>query len=590
MISRATTIGLLAAVLGLSALAWWQLAREEVASAEQEFALFEGLELERVTAVRVDNVARDAHFRVEREPSGRWRMTDPVAVPANGALVDFLVRTAVARRAKPVVAAEGDARSLGFEPPRVVLDIEGVTPNGPSRQRLELGALDIDGQHQYVRSNGRILRTTRDLDSTLDRSVEEYKANHALELDVRRVVEVHRRGSLALDGGPPLDLAFDALSEDGGWRATAPRAARLDPLALHVWIQGAARMPIRRYVEDGAAALADYGLDPPEMTITLVAVDAKESKLELGRPGHAADAAWFARIDGQSFWCAVEGAVVQALAAPLDELLDRRVCRLPVESIDGLTLRTHERELVLARAGTTWTVAEHAHDGAPRSEPVPADSARVGDLVGELSKLEFVRFAAGTAFVPLAGGARLSIHAGAETEGGVFGLVPGEDGPAALACFRRDGDDAVAFLDPIVLEWLATPIEKLLTLRVVEILEAGQARLTILGGDRRRSFDHTSKGLWTVPDLGTEARDLPPALLESLLFVRASKHRSLGVTEPLREPITVEFTDRGGNVRSYVVGLGSGGEGEAVEVEFAGRRSVLRDQRVHGQLTQLLGP
>lgn len=583
MISRTTVIGLLVVVVGLSGLAWWQAAREDVQSADQEVALFDGFQAESVTAVRVDSVVRDQHFRIERDASGRWQMTDPVSVPANAALVDFLVRSALARHGAPVAAGEADPRVLGLEPPRVVLDLE----QGARRQRLELGALDLDGEHLYVRSNGRLLRTLRDLDTTLDRSVEDFKATEVVDLDVRRIVEVHRAGSLATrDVAPASDLSFDALSENGGWRMTSPTQVRLDPLAMHLWIQGCARMRIKTYVQDGAAALADYGLDPPEVVITLVDVGGAQTKLQFGRPGHRPGGAWFERVGEQSYWCQVDTAVMAALTGPPEDLFDARLSRLPVESIDGLVLRSKRRELVLARAGTAWTVAARALDGGADASATAADPAQVADLLGKLDKLQFVRFAGGAAFEPLPGGERLTIRAGSETEGGVFGSARDADGPAPLASFRRDGDTAIALVDPIALEWLDTPVEQLWSTRVLEVLEAEQASLSIAGGGVQKSYAHGAKGLWTLPGVGTEARDLSPALLESLLFVRAAKHRPAGLHDALREPITIEFTSKSGNVQSYVVGVG---EGDAIEVEMDGRRAVLKDQRVHARLKELLG-
>jgi hypothetical protein len=53
--------------------------------------------------------------------------------------------------------------------------------------------------------------------------------------------------------------------------------------------------------------------------------------------------------------------------------------------------------------------------------------------------------------------------------------------------------------------------------------------------------------------------------------------------------VTIEFTSTLKKITRYVIGLASDGKGgERTEVEFEGRRSVLKDQAVHKRLLAIL--
>ena len=115
----------LALVVAAAGTAFVYSLRHDVRGLElEEEALFPGFDAARVRTILGESTTRDWHMRLERTERGGWRMVDPTAVPANYWRVENLLAVALAARGRPVPQGEIDARQLGFEPPRLVLEIE----------------------------------------------------------------------------------------------------------------------------------------------------------------------------------------------------------------------------------------------------------------------------------------------------------------------------------------------------------------------------------------------------------------------------------------------------------------------------------
>lgn len=586
--ARSTLVWLALAVALLAALFLWQDRRESARAQDEDVPLFQGLDTASVTAVRIESVERDVHLRAERTASGGWVLVDPVSVPADSELFEYLVQTALARRGASVPRSEGDAQSLNLDPPRIILELESQSNGTAVRQKLEIGALDLDGQRMYVRARGRILRTLRDLDTTLSRQLDDYKSPRIVELDPREIIEVHRAGKLVLArDAEATDLAFDALVEEQTWHATLPIQAALDPVAMSLWVQGATRLEARRYIEDGGAAPADYGLDPPEFSVRLSTAKNAQAELSFGRSGHAANSAWFARLSGKPFLIGVDDHAVKLLAAPLEDLLDRRLMRRRSAPIDGITFHSNDRELLIGRTGKAWNVSEKRGHGS-FTTPYPAEQSRVDDVIGRMEAVEFADFVFDRQFEPSPGGEILSIQSGSDAQGGAIGVrFTSESGAVALE-YQRFGDSVVALVDPSLLELLRTPLEDLMSLHLLDVLEVDQTALRIAGLGAERRYVRGPGGVWAAPDLAVRAQELDQ-VLDSLLFLRAERHLPIGAPGALVDPVTIDFTNRRDGHLVYTVGRTPGESGE-VAVDVDGRRAILakKDQGLHAKLVALL--
>jgi hypothetical protein len=586
---KRTLLFLTLAVLVLGGAAWWVSRAESRTLAESDVPLFDGLEGARVDTIRVENLERDMHMKLVRGENGHWRLVDPIDAPADDAHADHLLKIALERRAAPISEAEADAKKLGLEPPRFIVELQAETPHGPVRSSVDFGALDPDGSRINVRARGRLLRTLRDIDTTITKPLDEFRSHRVMTIDPREVIEVHRRGGLVQEGASTKsDLALDALGEEGTWRATSPVSAALDPLTTSVWIQSIATLELDKFADEGSRLLGDFGLDPPEITVEL-ATDREERKvLRLGRPGHREGAPWTGTVEGQPYVWFVQPRFVYLIGSTLESLLDRRIVRLARESIDGVRLQADGGEVRLEREGAKWRVSRRDLKDTGYTPPEPADKKRVEALLARIEGAELGGFLAGAELPADEIRAVVYVAAEGEEQGGSIGAAYEPAGGGHAVRFRRKGDTIVALADPSLLEIARTPLESLWSLQLAEINEMDQSSLVLSGTGATRVFERGSKGLWTPKGLDLEARELHD-VLDPLFFLRASERLAPDEHPPLKDPVTVEFTNSFEKKTRFVIGAASDGKGgERAEVEFEGRRSVLRDQKLHQRLLAIL--
>lgn len=584
-----TTLVLLALVLALGSIAVWQLGREDRQRVAEELPLFAGVDPSRVTALRVEHIAHDDFLRIERGPERRWRITDPEELPADDAIVEHLLGTALGRRGTPVPASEADPAKLGFEPPRAVLELEEATSAGPRRTRLELGGVDPDQQRVNVRVDGRILRTWRDLETALSRPREEFRSHRVTELAPEEIVEVHRSGTVHRFDGVVLDTRLDALADGGAWRLTSPVEGALDPLGLSLWATAFAQLKCQAFLDvGGKRPLADFGLDPPEATLRVGTAGGREVVLLVGRPGHVPGENWAAAVAGRPQVFALENADLEVLLIPTLDLLDHRLWRVTRESIESVELSTSARVLELGREKKRWTVREKLRGEAEFGPLLTADKARVEDLLAGLDALEFQGFDPEWKLedMDVAGG--IHVRAQGLVQGGVVSVPETDTSGARTVRFRRDGDRVVARANAALHDAVARPIEDLLSLLVEELVEVEQRALVVGDGARVRRYTRGAKGQWVREGTDLEARELAP-LLDALLFLRAERHLRPEERVELVDSISFNFVDVNDTSHVVVVGRAAAGgfEGRSI-LQVDGRLSLARERDLNERLRKLL--
>ncbi|MFN0008943.1 MAG: DUF4340 domain-containing protein [Planctomycetota bacterium] len=586
--SRTTLWVLIGLVSLLGLAAWRQLAVEGRQAQESEVRLFAGVDPARVERIRVEHLVRSLHVVFQRGEGGRWSMIEPHSAPANQGLVEHLFQTALERRGAPI--PEARAEDLGLDPPRVILEMEEAIEGGTRRTRLDLGSIDLDGAHLAVRAGGRILRTWRDLDTTLDHGLEDFMSHEIVDVSPLEVVEVHRRGAIPRAGeAEARDVSFDAQLEEGAWRLTSPYSAALDPQGSALFVQSVTVLRVESYADFGRRLLADFGLDPPELSIKLGTVSAKAFTIRFGRPEHREGATWYASAEGMPYVWVVGGRAVELYAAPIEEFLDHALTRIPVSAVDAVSMELDGRELKLwlerpnELEKPRWMVSERPERGAASTPALEADRNQVEDLLGAIARVEFASFDTAGSLAEAEIRGSMVVQTGDLRQGGIIGgEVEGAEGGAALRV-QRMGDSIVGLVDPAILEVMTTPARSLWRLVVVELVEIEQQELSLKRGEVSKRYVRGSKGLWTLPDLQLEAKELH-AVLDGLMIVRASKHVAAESTVSLTDPIEVEATSTIGTKVKFVVGRV---EGEA-QVEFEGRRAVLKDQDLHARLAAIL--
>lgn len=577
--NRVTLIVLSALVIGLGFLAYRQMGRDALDASENDVPLFVGLDENSVVGVRIDNIERDVQMSFERDPKVGWMMTDPVRVRAENSVLDLLVRSALQRRATPVPDAELDTKKLGLEPPRVVFEL--ITKAG-LRAKVEVGAVDLDLNRVHVRVRGRVVRAVRDFDTMLDLMLDEYKSHAATTLEPRDVVEVHRRGSVVLPGQTTaVDVALDAQFDSGEWRSSAPRVARLDPLAMSIMAQGGAGLRFDRFADTAGAPLSSLGLDPAQLEIVFTTARGESAKLRFGPAGARQQGTWNGTREGDTSVWRVSSDVVMGLATPVEEMLDHRLHRFTRPEIDAIQMSTQKHEVRLERGAAGWAVIQANAGSRVFGPPTIADTKRVEDFLGALDKQEVRTFLADTALDANEASDSLRIESKGVIEKCAFGRKLESGGVR----WQREGDAIVGVVDEAWLELVRTPMAAFWSASIIEISEVSVTNLTLSRGEKQREFERDRVGLWVEHGKTGEARELH-TLLDPLLFLRASAHLESN-HDTLDGPIHVKWRMSRKDVDLVFGKVVLDGQ-PTVVCELDGRRSVLLRQDVYDMLEKLL--
>jgi hypothetical protein len=515
-------------------------------------------------------------MRAERRDDGWW-IVDPIEYPFAPALVSPLFDALFATPAEPW---EGDAQRLGFDPPRAVLTVECEGPAGMQRRRIELGAVDVDGQRVFARVDGRTLRTLRNLETLLDRPIDEWRSRQILPIAPTEVVALVRSGSLALPGSAePLDLDL-SLELAERWRATSPFTAELAPERVGALLTSLCYLQVAGFEDDTPGPLEHYGLEPPDLRVSLTTADGRTFALRLGFvPGR--EAVRLMREDRpQVFTVARE--FLGALLLPAESLVDSELLRAPRERLQAFEVARGGTTVRFERAGFGWTVQS---DGVPRLTKTPADDAAVDALVAGIEKARVAEVLPGREHEFAAGDLHVTFLVdGAPRGWSLGGSIDGARGTRGRA-FRRDGDTLLGLVSDDLSAWLELDPQAYVSRELHRVREIDLVAATAAAewAGLRRRWERNAQGRWSPEGSSAEALDFV-GLVDRLLNQRAARPATDAEAERVVRPIDVALLDAGGQARAAFTLSLLPGEGEPRTPREALYRSLARTAVVEGAL------
>jgi len=549
-----TALLLLLVVGGLAAGIWWQIGREQAATITGERALVPGVEKSRVVRLRVDNLERSVQLAMERDEDGTWQIVDPIAYPADQAIVTQLLDLVSTQSAYPV--ADPDLQALSLSPPRAVLELEQQTADGRTRDRLEFGATDLDGQHGFVRVNGVVVRTLRSLDSTLERDLADWRSRSLFTgISPYAVTEFHRRGRVALEREEPQDLTLDVV-DDGGWRATAPWNARLDPGAIGMLISSAVFLRTTSFADDTPGDLADYGLDPAPLNLWFATADGRTPGMHLAPTTSGND--WYCVVDGDAHIYRISPEAGLLLITPLDALVARDVVRVVRDRVATVRFAAAGREVLLERTAHGWAVSGETAAGAVLHQ-VPADVDRVEDFLGELERERVLALLPDVEF-PEGPRQGVWVEADGPPVGGSVGPAYTTSDGGVGALFRRAGDGLTTLVSEHLAELVQTDPDTLRSMSVADVDELDVARIELSAAAGSRTYVRNGKGRWSRQGTDVEALSFVP-LVDRLLAQRAERYLQPEELPDANAPIEVRVLRRSGAELAYTLDVAADGRG-----------------------------
>lgn len=583
---RRNLVVLTVLVLALCALAWWQVRVEDsVRPAPAARVLLADLAQEGIVGVRVDNLERSLQMRVERRPDAWW-IVDPIEYPFAPALVAPLFDALLATPSEPW---DGSPAGLGFDPPRAVLTLEVEGPGGKRERRVELGAVDVDGQHVFARVDGDLMRTLRNLETLLDRPLTEWRDRALLSVAPTAVVAFERSGRIVLpDLGQTLELGL-AMELAERWRATAPFTAELAPERVGALLTSLCFLQAAGFEDDTPGPLEHYGLEPPDLRVQFSTVQGETFALRFAIvPGR--EALRVKREDRPQIF-SVSREFVAPLLLPAEALVDTELLRAPRERLQAFALRRAGREVRFERAGFGWTISS---DGEPLLQRVRADEAAVDGLVAAIEKARVAEVLPGRehAFGPDDLQLVFSVD-GADRGWSLGAPIDGALGTRGRA-FRRNGDTLLGIVADDLSALVDLDPQRFVSreLHRVREIDLVQARAAAPWAPARRQWERSPEGRWSPEGSSAEAADFLP-LVDRLLNQRALRLAEPAETAAGLRPIEVLLLDAGSEARAaFTLSLRPDETEPSAPAEVwysSSERSAVVEGSLYTELARLLG-
>ncbi len=311
-----------------------------------------------------------------------WQVTAPVAVPADRDQVSSLLEKLKGAKIKEFVS-EAPAGSKGPDPYGLLRPLRLTLWLGEGKDRaaktLRLGKTVPDKKTVYAQREGdpTVFTVDEELVKTVPSSVTALRD---------KTVFVYDRGKLErVELESPKGRVTLAL-EGGAWRVTAPAQLKVDEGAMGDLLWKARDLRARDFVADDAKALARFGLDRPQVRLSVWEKDAKEPKTLLLAPARdKKDLAYAARTDGgpPKTIVLVDAKALADLARSAQDLRDRSVfASFDARDVAKVQIQRGDQTLVLERTGEEeWQLV------APKRGK--ARGTRVSDLVWTFRNLKW---------------------------------------------------------------------------------------------------------------------------------------------------------------------------------------------------------
>jgi len=311
-----------------------------------------------VTALEI--ITRDDTIAVE-QADGRWKLTRPRALPADGDMLrDFLEKLRAARVKEFVAEAPRSLEPFGLDRP-VKVSIHTGRDKDRATKTLLFGRGDPAKKGVYAMRAGESAVVV-----IPDETWAAVPKNVAVLRD-KTVVEVERDKVTRLEIESPKG-AVTLAQENGRWKITAPEALPADQVEAGAVLFKLRELRAQAFLSEDAAGVPRY-LAKPTVRVTIGEQGAPAPRTLLLAPsperrGGAPTA--YAGLAGRGPVVLVDGKVLEELGRSVDDLRDRALLPgLEPKDIKRMRVRAGGQTVVIERSGDVdWKLVEGGRGSA----------------------------------------------------------------------------------------------------------------------------------------------------------------------------------------------------------------------------------
>ncbi len=207
----------------------------------------------------------------EREGASEWRLTEPVKGPADAAKVDGLVKELLELR----TTGRTNAVGKGLDQPQYVVE---VTDKSDKTTKLNVGTRAAVGDILYVRLEGQDqadLVAGKVIDE-LEKPVTDFRRAKVVGATNDDIV-----GVTVAQGDQTLKLV---RGESKDWKVVEPQQMPGDTRQISTLLSAVTDLKVVKFVAEDVKNPAAYGLDEPQMTLTLTTTPPSARVVETPKP------------------------------------------------------------------------------------------------------------------------------------------------------------------------------------------------------------------------------------------------------------------------------------------------------------------
>ncbi len=309
---------------------------------------------------------------------GAWQIVEPMSVDADESEASAITSTLASLEIQRVVDEEpGDLEPFGLAEPRI--DVAFKVDEQTDLRHLQIGDTAPTGNTLYASVEGetRVLLISGFLDRTFNRTTFDLRDKTILKFDRAAVDTVDVAGAQA------VRLA----KGESEWTMTAPWQARGDYGTVEGLIGRLGTAQMRSIEAEEASDLSAFGLDRPEVTITIGAGSA-QAILSIGE--ESAAGTFYARDVSRSLVFTVDSALVTELRKAAVEYRRKELFEFRPFNSTRLDVTRDGQAVAFQKIDATDDEEEKWRQVTPSERDV--DRTKMDDLLAKLSNLRAQSF------------------------------------------------------------------------------------------------------------------------------------------------------------------------------------------------------
>ena len=209
-------------------------------------------------------IYRDQMIGLNRKPSGKWMLTQPLQAPADEPVIHGILTALNISEVKRIIEerpSKKDLAAFGLDNPWVKLLI--TLKKEKTLPAILVGEKTPVGYSAYVKraNEAAVLLTSSSLRATMEKELFDFRDKGILRVDPERVTKIElqtEKVSLVL-----------VRSDGGDWRLAAPQNKEVKQAAVSAYLKTLTRLRATGFADNKPESLKKYGLKSPLLKISL---------------------------------------------------------------------------------------------------------------------------------------------------------------------------------------------------------------------------------------------------------------------------------------------------------------------------------